>query len=122
MKPMHIYDELFRKNFYISYGVPAADLQKAVKTYIGNEWEADIKINEQSKCMLFDLNKTKGAEVIWLWTKERKPWILCHEIIHACFYCFGEDRVRLDENSQELYAYYAEMLMRKILKKGGDQK
>jgi hypothetical protein len=117
IKPLHIYDELFRNNYYISYGVSVANVQKAIKKYIGKEWEVDITDIQQGKCMYFDLKK-KGASVIWIWTLKRCPWVLAHECLHACYYAFGMDRVGFDNNSQELYAYSIEMLMRKTLGKG----
>ena len=110
--PLHIYDEVFGRNFYVSYGVAAEELQRSVKINIGKEWEAVINKGDNGKCMFFESPK---CNIIWIWTKKRDVTILAHECLHASFYAFGERTIKLDDNSQELFAYYISMLMRKTL-------
>ena len=111
-KPQHIYCELFMVNIYVSYGVSPENYQAAVRKYT---------VCEPSE-VLIDGNATRFKDdgnprypIYWLWVKKRGDLqSLVHEICHVTCMIMEDRGVVLCEYSEEIYAYYMGMLMKKI--------
>lgn len=112
-KPQHIYNEIFRQNYYVSFGLSSKELQKSVHKYIGKNWDCDI---EKDNCGKFMIYETKKTSIFWIWTKERDITVLAHELMHCVFYTLKNRPLPLTNDSQELYSYMLEWLFKRILK------
>lgn len=115
-KPIWVYDKVTRNNFYISYGIAPSDYIEAVKRLInvdvnGLEYHA-------GKCQVFTYYPEGDGQstIIWIWTREKKPHWLMHEIFHAVHFALRSKCI-LSDDSDEMYAYFLEMLVYEILEK-----
>lgn len=114
MKPIHIYDEMFLKNFWVSYGVSREQMKQDFMAYSPDKkYKLDIeKANGKTICF-----EGVNYQIIWIWTEKKNLSVLSHEIFHAVYMALKG--LPLTDNTDEVYAYMTGFLMRKILKKGG---
>lgn len=110
--PLHIYDETYMTNYYVSFGVEEELFKKAFKRVIGRDLsEFGFKELNAGKCLLCE---NEQGTIIWIWTKERTISTLTHEVLHAVIFTLV-NRMKLTEETDEAYCYQTQMLMRRIL-------
>jgi hypothetical protein len=110
--PIHVYDKTFMVNFYISYGVCEHIYQKAVKGILQCEPQVDLKDGNMS---IYD-NKKNGSQIYWIWTKYKDVSCLVHECFHAIHFLLKDKGIKLSHDSDEIYAYMLQMLVKEVLK------
>jgi hypothetical protein len=108
--PMHIFVETFTENIYVSYGVSREVFIESVKEQLNIDQEVAKGIN--GKCVVFD------KPITWIWTDKKKVSILAHEVFHAVFYMLGSRGIILNNDTDEIFAYSIQSILRQILKKG----
>lgn len=113
--PLHIYDETYKVNFYVSYGVKSEEFKRAVKRILRLDKELE-NILENLGCGKCIEYKTDEGVILWIWTKYKNPWQLAHECFHGM--CFVMDAIKMPLRSEndEAYAYLLESIMRRTLK------
>jgi len=109
-KPQFIYDQTFRQNYYVSYGVSQKYWQKQVKKFLN----IDTEINEDAGGRTVEFITNQG-NVTWIWTQTKDISILSHEVLHAIFFTLSNRNTFLEENTQEIFCYQVQMLIRLIL-------
>lgn len=110
--PLHIYDETYMTNYYVSYGVPEELFRQSFKRIIRNDLsDFGFKVSTNGECFCCD---NDNGRIIWIWTKDRTISTLSHEIMHAVIFTLNE-RIKLSEETDEVYCYQTQMLMRRIL-------
>ena len=114
-KCSHIYDELFMKNFYVYYGIKPAIFIDEVKRIIGNVNQEDLNLKLLDGKMI--VYSKQGMPIIFIWTRYKNIPILVHECMHATHYVLNSKGFELCDEIDELYAYYVQYLVRKILNK-----
>jgi len=108
LKPIHIFEDMYGVNFYISYGVPYDTHKRAVKKYI------DIEIGESHGDGKVSGFQKDGEILYWIWTSSKNKALLVHEITHAVICCLKDRGFTCSTDSDEAYAYLAQYLFRKI--------
>lgn len=77
----------------------------------------------KSKGFDYDLNRGSGLTICrkgkspLVWLKDKRPWVVAHEMIHAVIYIFeslGHDKITKD--NEELFAYFVDYAIKKVLK------
>lgn len=109
-KIKNIYCELFHTNIWVSYGTPKDYFIKQVK----HELNTDITLLPNNNGKYFQFRKGDIA-VNWIWSKDKNPIVLAHEVFHAAHYILQGKGFRLTDDSEEAYAYFIEFIMRKTL-------
>jgi len=112
--PKHLYCQIFRENFYISYGISVKKFEDSIKRIIGNGYTADIDKHNLGKFIVFETKKTR---IIWIWTKEKDIGAISHECLHAIRYCLQRKGIDLNAETEEIYCYMLEWMMDNIVKK-----
>lgn len=115
-KPIFIYNETFRTNIYVSYGIPAEEYRRSVKKYMGVELDT-IPEGVYGKMNVFEENKT-GNGIIWIWTKDKDVSHLAHEAMHVVINDLTERGIKVSNESDEIFCYYLQMIIRKVLENG----
>lgn len=110
-KIIHIYDETFKQNYYILYGAPLKEYIKNVKKYTNFIIE-DKENYHTGKCEVY---LVKGVRIIFVWTMKRKIPILAHELSHAVYFTLRDRQIKISDDSEEVYAYLLERLLREVL-------
>lgn len=109
--PIFIYDEVYQQNIWVSFGVSEKEYVSAVKYNLG------VEIPVRGVCGNFGVyaSENTGDKVLWIWTKDKKIDKLCHEAIHCTAYIFNLCGVKEEEKNKEAFAYYTQMIVRKVL-------
>ena len=108
-KPLHIYDEVFKHNYYVSYGVPKDYFLEQIQKYCPEMYEGKGMTLYAGRCMTV-------KKLTWVWTLKKRIDILAHELVHAITHALYT-KMPLRFETEETYAYLLEMLMRKILER-----
>ena len=109
---IHIYNELFQINFYVFYGVKEESFKKDIKRIFDSS-----KLEKELRDGYTVVWKKKGNDIVVVWTRIKKVSVLAHELIHAISYVLITRGINLNEQTEEVYAYFMQELMRRILKK-----
>jgi hypothetical protein len=112
MKVITVHDPVYTATYKIVYGAPFKQFASLVK-HTCNE------ILEDSSCDGLCFVSSK-PNYIWVYTEERKLTILIHELHHAMFRVLDSRGIKLNRETEEVYAYYIEYLTNAILSKGGN--
>lgn len=112
-KLIHIYDEMFQANIYVSYGVSKDDFIKQIKKYLGLDYDKD-KLRNGKMAVFFN---DKGEEIVWIWTESKQVDILAHEASHATNYILSRAGIKLSDDSDEAFAYYIQYIINKVIDK-----
>jgi len=110
-KPLKIYDEMYRNTFYVYYDWNYNNFVN----YLLNNCKIDIsqEFETEGKCIF---NKDNGN--IHIYTNSKKIPILAHECLHAVHFAIKD--IGGMNDMEEIYTYYLEFLLNKILtNKGG---
>jgi len=98
-------------SYYVSFGITERSFRDAFKRIIGDDID-DRKLFAGFTVIVPD------KSIVWIWTKDKDIPNLAHEVFHAVDLAMDNRGVRLNDGSDEVYAYQISMLMRKILKTG----
>lgn len=115
MKPYHIYCETFMVNYYVSYGVPKEAYRKAVKKYLACQAPKDLSSGNMTIYHPADYHPADHLPIYWIWVEEKDLSCLVHEVFHAVYAVLDNKGVVLCDESEEVFAYQIEMLLRLIL-------
>lgn len=110
-----IHDPVFHASVYVQLG---GDPKKAVDWFANDikvdEYEADLR---DSSGKFFENSSHHGG---CIWTKNKSDILsLIHEALHATHYILRRMRIELREDSEEVFCYYQEWLLREISLKAG---
>lgn len=116
-KLIHIWDPVFKQNYYVSYGVSRKDFIKQFKEH--SDINVVLKPSTIGAIRVIEAND-HSHEIIWIWTETKKLSILFHEVFHAAVRGIGY-RINTDNfvENDEPFAYIAEMIVRKVLEEDG---
>ena len=107
-----IYDPIFRQTYYYFSCKTHKDYCKILKSDLNIIKEPKININ--GECSVYAFN---GNEVCFIWVKTKRVSFIAHEVFHAVSYVLRHKGVPLSDNTDEVYAYLTEFLVREIIKK-----
>lgn len=104
---LHIYDPVFRMNYWYQT-IKTFDKAQALikKLGIKHEYKQDCGGG-------FSVHERFGQEVCLIWTRGSKSDIV-HECCHAAGYIFDRAEIKLNKETDELYAYYVSFLYKAI--------
>lgn len=105
----HIYDPIFRQNIYYILSTTQDDLVKVMKERLG----IDAKKKDGCEGRFLTAEKS-GCLVGVIWTSNRNPWIITHEVTHATCWTLESKGVPLTFETEEVYAYMNQFLFREI--------
>lgn len=114
IKPLHIWEDLFKFNFYVLRGVSPEIFKKQLIKYFHVELDVDLK-NTVGYSLITTYKKAQG---IWVWTRTKAVDNLSHEIEHAVFDAIDSIPMKHTEDTDEVFAYLTGYLMKRILKEG----
>ena len=109
---IHIWEPVFQSNYYYVKAKSYEEYCAVVKHHFG----IDVRQEKQHEPLGHTTCYEKdGGTLVFIWTKERKPEVIAHECFHALFFELRARGVRMAEDSDELYAYMIQFLMKSIL-------
>lgn len=118
--PIYYYDETFRINYYISYGVPLNVWIESAIHHICHPGEYDDSVqgavrifNQTRLCKGKDKGKIIENRVAWIWTLKKDIHTLYHECGHAIKDSMRYVGVPTCIETDEVYLYQVEMLVKK---------
>lgn len=96
-KIKHLYHTTYKVNIWVCYGTPDNYFKKQMK----NELDLDIQdYLPNGQCLA---NSKKAVYIIW--TRKKYLPDLVHECFHATFFILKDKGLKLDDSSDEAYAY-----------------
>jgi len=110
-KILHIYDHIYKQNYYYFNCKTFKDYQRLLKI----KFKID-KPNKDDTDGNFNVYRQSGVDVYFLWTKGRRPEIVAHEVFHAVSYGLRMKGLPLTDDTEEAYAYLMQFLIKEILK------
>jgi hypothetical protein len=109
---IHIFEPVFQSNYYYVKAKSYAEYCDVVKHHFGIDCHTEKQHEPLGHTTFFEKD---GGTLVFIWTKERKPEVIAHECFHALFFELRARGVRMAEDSDELYAYMLQFLMKSIL-------
>lgn len=109
-KIKHIYDPIFRQNFWYV----CTPTHKQFLSIIKEAGMPPTTVKDMTDGEMAVYTQDKGT-VITIWTKNKNPDILAHEIFHAVSYSLRHKGLPLSDDTEEVYAYLIQFLMKEIL-------
>ena len=94
--------------YYVGYGASPEYFQRKAKAH-----GLDVKKDLNGGRTWFDWDKQE----CWIYTSDKDPSILAHEVFHAAVCTMKFIGVRFCDASEEAYAYLIQNLMYKIMEK-----
>lgn len=79
-------------------------------------WDSDWDIETGIASNIMARTLSKGRE-LFIWFRDRRPGcgIVAHECFHAAYHVLSRElQVRVDDNNEEIFAYYLDWLVREI--------
>ena len=107
---LHIFDPVFRQNYYYVDCKNESDYNKILKVEFKIIQDAK---NRDGGFQVFERQKT---EIGFIWTSGRDVPTLAHEVLHAVSYCLRSKGLQLSAETDEAYAYVMGFIMGEILK------
>lgn len=104
----HFYDDLFKDNYYVLLGVSRNKCVEIVKKELNVVIDLP-GVNISGRTSFIHVDDTY---VTLIWTKNKKPSIVAHEVFHAIEDNLRNRGISLGEDSCEVFAYAMEWLMR----------
>ena len=111
---LHIYDPIYKQNYYYFCCKSHKDYQRIARLKFKIEFKD--KTNTDGAFNVFEHG---GIEVCFIWTKGRKVELIAHEISHAVSYVLRQKGLPLSDDTEEAYAYLTQFLMNQIIRKAG---
>ena len=109
-KIKHIYDPVFRQNFWYVCAPSHKIFLEIIK--MAGMPPSQHKEYTEGEMAVYIKN---AMPVITIWTKNKKPDILAHEICHAVSYSLRHKGLPLSDDTEETYCYLTQFLMKEIL-------
>jgi translation initiation factor 2 beta subunit (eIF-2beta)/eIF-5 len=114
---IHIFDPIYRENIWVLISPYEKDYERLYKqkfNTLPDRMDYDKVKARYSVCE----NKVGQVHIIWL--KKFSIPELCHEVLHLVAYVLRQKETYLSHETDEVYAYYLEFLVRTIIaeKKG----
>ncbi|MBX4189800.1 hypothetical protein KW791_00660 [Candidatus Parcubacteria bacterium] len=109
---IHIWEPVFQSNYYYVIAPNYAGYCQVIKHHF------DIDVSEEKQHEPLGHTTCYAQEsgtLIFIWTREHSPDVIAHECFHAVSFELRARGVRLAEDSDELYAYMIQFLMKSIL-------
>lgn len=113
-KILHIFDFVFRQNYYYINAIGKDDYSKIVKKQL----KIDYKFNKDEKNGGFSIYEQYGHEVCFIWTKGKRYDNVCHECFHAIRYMLEQRGLTINKDTDEIFAYTLQWLVDEIMKFG----
>ncbi len=104
-----IFEEIFRSNIYWFRGT-RTDYEALVRRVFAKEAPTKAAFVQGT----FEVYYIKGCPISVLWLRNRDVGMLAHECFHVAHHNLSRAGVILCDESEEVYAYYQQYLMRKI--------
>ncbi len=112
MKIKHIYDPIFRVNYYYFLTKSEGEFIKGINKQFNKNFCIPTEETKSGGFMVF---VKKNTDICCFWAKSQSE--LAHEIIHCIAYTLIEKGIKLTDDTDEIYAYYMEYLLRECNKK-----
>lgn len=113
-KLIEIYEETYRQRVCVGYGMSSKIFNKLVKEKYGVE--ADMTEDLYDGCAFNYGIKSGGFEIYMIWTINKSPSILAHEVLHTVHSMLGDRGLSLSDSSEEAYAYLTQRIVREVIK------
>ncbi len=109
---IHIWEPVFQSNYYYIIAKDYKEFCVIAKKCLDCEpQDADWEPMGHTSCF----EKKGVGTLVLIWTKEHKADVIAHECFHAVFQELKVRGVRLSMDSDELYCYMLQLLMKSIL-------
>ena len=105
----HIYDPIFRTNFYYILATDQKELLRVMKDRLNITGKEKDHVEGR-----FLSAEKSGCTVGVIWTSNRNPWIIAHEVCHAVGWSLDTKGIPLTFETEEVYAYLTQFLSREI--------
>lgn len=111
MKIHHIWDNVFMQNFWVGFG-SREEFIKKVKRF------SDIELPDKHVDACFNSAETGDGYInfIWFRNKKKDQQIIAHEALHATHFVLDRAGLQMNDNTDEIYCYYLQFLVREINK------
>ncbi len=113
----HIKEYLYRQSYYYVCCPTHKEFRKIVKKEIN--LELSEKVLTEGGFYIIDVD---GVDVHLIWTKDKSPELIAHELMHSISYGLRKKGMPLGDDSEEAYCYLIQYLMREFLKDNGEKK
>ena len=114
-KILHIFDPIFRLNFYFLYASNWKEAKKFIESYFKLELPVHGANDKDGYfCVLQEPDTQTDVGVIW--ARKNDYVNLAHEVFHAVCWIADCKQIELSRGSEEAFAYLHTFLMRTILK------
>jgi hypothetical protein len=110
-KLIHVYDPIFRQNYYVVICKKEKEFRQIIKKQAG----MDIPAKDYSDGR-FIVMERKGIQIGIIWSSDKK-YNLIHECLHATAWCLTHKGMELKFESEETFCYYQAFLLMTILEK-----
>lgn len=110
MDILHVFDPIYRKNFYICAGMGSAKFVRVMKKQI------NIDIPKPDGLGRFMVVEICGMNNGVIWSKDRGE-ILRHELLHASIWTLRNAGIEVNEHTEEALAYHTDFLFRCVTRK-----
>jgi len=112
---LKIVDPIYRATIFVQLG---GDRQKAADWFALNIRQDTFKVDLLGATGSFFENSHHHGGLIWV-EDASNFGVLVHEVLHATHYVLRRLRIELREDSEEVFCYYQEWLIREIAQKAG---
>ena len=108
-KILHIYDPVFMQNFYYVKAKTEREFAEKIRSVV----KIEPSKREPSAGFKVIMSGKKGDhEVCLIWGGGQD--LIAHEVVHAVHYVLSRKGIPLNDDTTEVYAYYAQFLMRHV--------
>lgn len=106
---LHIFDPIYRQNYYYFNCKTEKNYQKLLKM----KFKIDRELKDKDGgCEVY---KQTGIDVCFIWSKGKDISVIAHEVFHAVHYVLERKGIKLSDETDESYAYLIQFLMKEIL-------
>ena len=116
IKWIAIYDRIYKTHFYLCYGGEARDFVEFLANEHGKEILKELKLLQRAKGVR--LTVEGGFNYLWIQkdNKEDATAVMIHELFHFVVHTLKDCGIKLNDNTEESYAYYIEYIYEEITK------
>lgn len=107
----HIYDPIFKQNYYFIN----CKTHKKYREIVKKELQLEIEEKKYPTDGGFQLIEKQGNPIALFWGDKNKPEIIAHECLHAISEVMRDKQIPLTYDTEEVYCYLLQWLMREIL-------
>jgi len=110
-KPKRLYEPLFKATYFLCYGWTVKDFDALLRKEAKGCEKLGPKKDEEGSTIRDD----RG--VLFVWSIRRDPAVFAHECLHAATFALTDRGIRFSRESDEVFVYTVELLMREGTKK-----